>query len=61
MTHYVSYMFVTDAMIDARGNNSKNKSVFRHPLNQAKVKSTFRVGGNCEISQNLIVTKSLRI
>lgn len=47
-------------MIDARRNNGKNKGVLRHS-NSAKVKSTLRVGGNYEISQNLIVMKFLRI
>lgn len=51
------FLFTANAMIDARGITKASL----HPLNQAKVKSAFRVGGNCEISQNLIVTKSLRI
>lgn len=55
------FVFIAAVMIDARRNNGKNKGVFRHPLNSAKVKSTLRVGGNCEISQNLIVMKFLRI
>lgn len=55
------FLFIAAAMINVCGNNSKNKGVLRRPLNQAKVKSALRIGENCEISQNLIVMKSLRI